>query len=380
LALNFTPSSQKIDLQKDNDIVESAVVESTVVEEPQYSIVEVKEQLKQELVNADAVNKLVAEININDTNSIVQFGANAANEISQASDSVLKSMSMNDVSESTRLLDALAKLMQQFDIKEVTEEKKGFFVSLKKQIDKILEKYTSMGSEVDKIYVELRKYEAELEKSNTQLQSLYETNIDYYKDLLLYIAAGEQACIELDGYIEEYRQKVAANPDSGTTAMDLQTLEQTRGILEQRVMDLKIAENVAMQSVPMLKMMQFSNVNLTRKINSAFIITLPIFKQALAQAVMLKRQRVIAEGMSALDKTTNELLLKNAQNTVMQSKMIAQMANGNSIQVETLEKSWQTIVSGIQETKEIQDSARKRRLEDSKRLEQLKRDYRLKMG
>lgn len=380
MALNFTPSSQKIDLQKDNDIVESAVVESTVVEEPQYSIVEVKEQLKQELVNADAVNKLVAEININDTNSIVQFGANAANEISQASDSVLKSMSMNDVSESTRLLDALAKLMQQFDIKEVTEEKKGFFVSLKKQIDKILEKYTSMGSEVDKIYVELRKYEAELEKSNTQLQSLYETNIDYYKDLLLYIAAGEQACIELDGYIEEYRQKVAANPDSGTTAMDLQTLEQTRGILEQRVMDLKIAENVAMQSVPMLKMMQFSNVNLTRKINSAFIITLPIFKQALAQAVMLKRQRVIAEGMSALDKTTNELLLKNAQNTVMQSKMIAQMANGNSIQVETLEKSWQTIVSGIQETKEIQDSARKRRLEDSKRLEQLKRDYRLKMG
>ena len=98
--------------------------------------------------------------------------------------------------------------------------------------------------------------------------------------------------------------------------MDLQTLEQTRQVFEQRVMDLKIAENVAMQTVPMLKAMQFSNLNLIRKINSAFIITMPVFKQALAQAVMLKRQRVQAEAMQALDEKTNELLIKNAQNTV----------------------------------------------------------------
>jgi uncharacterized protein YaaN involved in tellurite resistance len=162
--------------------------------------------------------------------------------------------------------------------------------------------------------------------------------------------------------------------------MDLQTLENTRSILEQRVMDLKIAENVAMQTVPMLKTMEYSNVNLIRKIDSAFIITLPVFKQALAQAVMLKRQRVIADGMKALDDTTNKLLVKNAENTVNQSKMIAQMANGNSIQIETLEKTWQTIVNGIDDTKKIQDEARTRRKQDSERLLQLKEEYRKKMN
>ena len=163
-------------------------------------------------------------------------------------------------------------------------------------------------------------------------------------------------------------------------AMDLQTLENTRSIMEQRVMDLKIAENVAMQTVPMLKAMEFSNVNLIRKINSAFIVTMPVFKQALAQAVMLKRQKIQAESMKALDDKTNELLLKNAQNTVAMTKMTTKLATGNSIQVETLEKTWQTIVSGIEETKKIQEDARVKRVEDSKRLAALKEDYESKMN
>ncbi|MCM1381880.1 MAG: toxic anion resistance protein, partial [Muribaculaceae bacterium] len=167
--------------------------------------------------------------------------------------------------------------------------------------------------------------------------------------------------------------------DSGAVAMDLQTLEQTRQVFEQRVMDLKIAENVAMQTVPMLKSMQFSNLNLIRKINSAFIITMPVFKQSLAQAVMLKRQRVQAEAMQALDEKTNELLLKNAQNTVAQTKLTTQLASGSSIKVDTLEETWRTIVEGIDETKKIQDAAKAQRKEDSVRLQKLKEEYRAKM-
>ena len=145
-------------------------------------------------------------------------------------------------------------------------------------------------------------------------------------------------------------------------------------------MDLKIAENVAMQTVPMLKAMEFSNINLIRKINSAFIITMPVFKQALAQAVMLKRQRIQANAMKALDDKTNELLLKNAQNTVDQTKLTTQLAMGSSIKVETLEKTWETIVNGIDETRKLQEEARTKRVEDSKRLEKLKEDYKAKMN
>ena len=129
----------------------------------------------------------------------------------------------------------------------------------------------------------------------------------------------------------------------------------------------------------MIKTMEFSNANLTRKINSAFIVTLPVFKHALAQAMMLKRQKIQADSMSALDKRTNELLIKNAQNTVEQSKQITRMTNTSSVQIETLEKTWNTIVSGIDETKRIQEEAKRKREEDSKRLDVIKQQYAEKM-
>lgn len=381
MALQFTPSSEE-------QAAQAAVTEATPaplniqVEAPkEFSIVEKTEELKQELVKNAEVDKLVSTININDVNSIVKFGNEVAVEISKASDQVLNSMNMDQINDSGELLQHLSAIMAQFDVKELTEEpKKGIFANLRKQVDKLLAKYHTMGEEVDKVYVQLRQYETEIEASNVKLETMFNANIQYYKDLLLYIMAGEQACVELDQYIADYRKKLEEQPDSGAVAMDLQTLEQTRQVFEQRVMDLKIAENVAMQTVPMLKSMQFSNLNLIRKINSAFIITMPVFKQSLAQAVMLKRQRVQAEAMQALDEKTNELLLKNAKNTVEQTKLTTQLASGSSIKVETLEETWKTIVEGIDETKKIQDAAKAKRKEDSVRLQQLKEEYRAKMN
>lgn len=381
MGLKFTPSSETAASAVPTTTAEVTTAPDIQVASPEnFSMTEVKDNIRNELANSKEVKQLVDSININDVNSIVKFGNDAATEVSKASDQVLNSMNMSQINDSGEMLAALAAVMEQFDIKELTEEpKKGLFANLRKQIDKLLEKYHTMGENVDRIYVQLKSYEKEIEQSNVKLEQMYNSNINYYKQLTLYILAGEQACVELDQYIAEYRQKLADNPDSGAVAMDLQTLEQTRDIFEQRVMDLKIAENVAMQTVPMLKTMQFSNLNLIRKINSAFIITMPVFKQSLAQAVMLKRQKVQADSMQALDEKTNELLIKNAHNTVEQSKVIARMASGSSIKVETLEETWQTIVTGIEETRQIQEEARVKRVEDSKRLQQLKDDYRLKL-
>lgn len=387
MALQFTPSDEKKNdvIPAEGTVVDTAEASKELnlkITEPQtYSIIDTANELKQELASSEEIDKLVSTINANDPNSIITFGNQVAEEISKASDQVLNSMNMTQLDDSSELLNALKNIMDQFDVKELTEEKKaGLFANLRKQLDKILAKYHTMGEEVDKIYVQLKQYESEISQSNIKLETMYNANIEYYKELLKYIMAGEQACKELDQYIEDFKVKVQNNPDSGTAAMDLQTLEQTRSIMEQRVMDLKIAENVAMQTVPMLKAMEFSNINLIRKINSAFIITMPVFKQALAQAVMLKRQRIQANAMKALDDKTNELLLKNAQNTVDQTKLTTQLAMGSSIKVETLEKTWETIVNGIDETRKLQEEARTKRAEDSKRLEKLKEDYKAKMN
>ena len=203
---------------------------------------------------------------------------------------------------------------------------------------------------------------------------MFKTNVDYYHELVKYILAGEQACKEIEAYIAQ-RQQDMENTGDQSIQFELTSLNQALMMLEQRTQDLRTAENVAMQSIPMIKTMEFSNYNLVRKINSAFIVTLPVFKQALAQAILLKRQKIQAESIAELDKKTNEMLLKNAQNTVDVSKMTAKMASGSSIQIETLEKTWATITNGIEETRRIQEDARKKRQEDQVRLEAIKQDF-----
>ena len=350
--------------------------EIAVVE--QYDIVADREQMNTELVNSPEVDALVSTIEIDNLETIVTFGAQAAEEISKASDVVLNGMDLSQLNESSTLLNTLAKIMSKFDIEEVKEESPGLFSKLfgnmKKQLDKILEKYRTMGDEVDKIYVELKQYESEIKKSNRKLNQMFDANVGFYHDLVKYILAGEQGCREIEEYIEKRQADMEATGDN-SIQFEITSLQQALMMLEQRTQDLRTAENVAMQSIPMIKTMEFTNMNLVRKINSAFIITLPIFKQALAQAIMLKRQKIQADAMSALDEKTNEMLIRNAKNTVAQSKATAKMAAGSSIKIETLEPTWRTIVSGIEETKQIQENAKRQRIDDKARLENIKREF-----
>ena len=385
MGLQFTPGAGQAqaqpEVQTTGTVVQTAeaqALDKQIEEAKNFNIVVKTDEIKQQLATSEEIDKLVSTINVNDSSTIVTFGAQAAEQISQASDQVLRSMNIDQINDTGVMLKALAEIMDQFDAKEL-EDKPSFFGNMKKKLEKILNKYDNMGKGIDKIYVQLKQYEGEITQANQKLSQMYDANIGYYQELCKYIMAGEQAVAELDSFIEQYQAKVAENPDDGTIRMDLSNLQQMREILDQRVMDLKVAENVALQTVPMLKTMEYSNLNLVRKINSAFIITMPVFKQSLAQAIMLKRQRIQAESLDALDKKTNELLIKNANNTVEQSKLIASMAANSSIKVETLQQTWQTIVSGIDEVQAIQDEAREKRKADSVALEQIKQDYKKRM-
>ena len=373
MGLDFGKSSMGNPAQAGNGLQEINEIE--VVEK--YDIVADRQQMNAELVNSKEVDDIVSTIEVYNMDTIVSFGAKAAEEISKASDVVLNSMNMSQLNETSEMLKSLAKIMDQFDINEIKDNPGLFgklFGNFRKQLDKILAKYHTMGEEVDKIYVQLKGYESEIKQSNKKLDTMFKTNVDYYHELVKYILAGEQACKEIEAYIAQ-RQQDMENTGDQSIQFELTSLNQALMMLEQRTQDLRTAENVAMQSIPMIKTMEFSNYNLVRKINSAFIVTLPVFKQALAQAILLKRQKIQAESIAELDKKTNEMLLKNAQNTVDVSKMTAKMASGSSIQIETLEKTWATITNGIEETRRIQEDARKKRQEDQVRLEAIKQDF-----
>ncbi len=342
-----------------------------------YDIVEDRQQMNAALVGSQEVDDIVSTIEINNLETIVSFGSEVAEEISKASDVVLNNMNMSQLDDSSELLNALARIMDKFDIDEIKENPSLFgklFGNMRKQLEKILEKYHTMGDEVDKIYVELKKYESEIKQSNRNLNTMFDANVNYYHELVKYILAGEQGCRELETYIAQREADMQSTGDT-TIQFEITSLNQALMMLEQRTQDLRTAESVAMQSIPMIKAMEFSNMNLVRKINSAFIITLPVFKQALAQAIMLKRQKVQADAMSALDAKTNELLIKNARNTVEQTKLTTAMSAGSSIKIETLETTWRTIVDGINETRQIQNDARQKRIEDQARLETIKQEF-----
>lgn len=369
MAINLTRNQTPVAPTVQQERQELAVVE--------YDIQEDRNQLTTRLENSQEVDALVSQIEVFNLETIVSFGSEAAEEISKCSDTVLNSMNMEQLNESSEMLNTLAKIMDKFDIDEIKENPNGFkklFTNAKKQLDKVLAKYHTMGDEVDKIYIQLKQYESEIKQSNRKLEEMFDVNVKYYHELVKYILAGEQGIREIDAYIAQKQQELENSGDN-SIQFELTGLEQAKMMLEQRTQDLRIAENVAMQSIPMLKTMEFSNMNLVRKINSAFIITLPVFKQALAQAIMLKRQKVQAEAMAALDEKTNQMLIKNAENTVAQSKLTAAMASGSSIKIETLESTWHTIVSGIEETKQIQENARKQRQEDQVKLDRMKQEF-----
>lgn len=374
MGLDFSKFSE----QQQNAVAQPApVIEKDVIDIEEYNIVTDRENLTTALVGSEEVDTLVSTIEVHNMDTIVTFGAEVADEISKASDTVLNSLNIQEIDETNQLMVHLAAIMSKFDIEELKEDKGLFdklFGNVRQQLDKILAKYHTMGGEVDKIYVQLRNYDQEIRQSNHKLNTMFEANVGYYHELVKYILAGEQACDELQAYIDKRTRDMAETGDS-SIQFEIQSLNQSLMMMEQRVQDLRTAENVAMQSIPMLKTMEFSNYNLLRKINTAFIITLPIFKQALAQAILLKRQKIQAESMKVLDEKTNELLLKNAHNTVEQSKLTSQMASGSSIQIETLEETWRTIMNGIEETRQIELANHQKRIEDRRRLEAIKQEF-----
>lgn len=330
---------------------------------------------KQRLRGLKEVQALTGEIEIQNTNSIIMFGQNASENISKVSDALLNSMKSVKAEEAGEMLISLTKIMDKFDVKEIENVKENSMVSklfknFGNTVAKLFQKYDSMGYEVEKVFVLLKKYECDIRESNSNLKKLYDGNIEFYQQLEKYIVAGEMAIEEIDLYINQIGNDMTLGEEE--KQMNIQKLEVSKEMLSQRVYDLQIAENVAIQAAPMIQTIQMSNFNLMRKINSSFIVTLPIFKQCLAQAVILKRQEIQAKSIKQLDDKTNELIMRNASNTARQSVEIAKMASGSSVAIETLEKSYETIMKGIEDTKAIQESNRLQRNENAAKLEGLK--------
>ncbi|HIE4742690.1 toxic anion resistance protein [Clostridioides difficile] len=361
---------------KDKNSVEVTENLPTAVQEENFDIMEYTNNKKNELRKSKEVEALTSLIEIENPDTILQFGRKASEGVARVSDSLLNTIKLNRNEENSKMLVHLTKIMDKFDLDDFQETKEPNFVQklFKKAnnaIEMMFQKYETLGGEVEKIQIELEQYERDIALSNKQIGAMLNENFEFYNELQKYIVAGEMAIEEMDNEILPFFKQKSETSGDQMDVVNYQELLKVYDMLNQRVYDLRIAENIAIQTIPMLRGMQHNNYGLIRKINSAFVVTLPVFKQCLSQAILLKKQELQAKSLKALDDKTNELLLRNAQNVSTQSAQIARMAGTSSVQIETLEKMYNTIKSGIDETMRIEENNRALIKDNTKRLEEL---------
>ncbi|HBK3215687.1 TPA: toxic anion resistance protein [Clostridioides difficile] len=361
---------------KDKNSVEVTENLPTAVQEENFDIMEYTNNKKNELRKSKEVEALTSLIEVENPDTILQFGRKASEGVARVSDSLLNTIKLNRNEENSKMLVHLTKIMDKFDLDDFQEIKEPNFVQklFKKAnnaIEMMFQKYETLGGEVEKIQIELEQYERDIALSNKQIGAMLNENFEFYNELQKYIVAGEMAIEEMDNEILPFFKQKSETSGDQMDVVNYQELLKVYDMLNQRVYDLRIAENIAIQTIPMLRGMQHNNYGLIRKINSAFVVTLPVFKQCLSQAILLKKQELQAKSLKALDDKTNELLLRNAQNVSTQSAQIARMAGTSSVQIETLEKMYNTIKSGIDETMRIEENNRALIKDNTKRLEEL---------
>ena len=359
---------------KDGDIV--------VADNPQEEVTGIFEKINTTLKASSEVQERAKGVDIKDHNEILAFGSGPANEISTFADKILGIVKMSSIEDSGVMMKELTKLMRTFDPQDFDEKSKGLigkmFNNAKKAIEKILAKYQTIGGEIDKIYTEISKYKGEISVSNNTLEDLFQQNLSYYQALESYIASGQLALEDVKtNMLTTLEQETAAG--SQLKAVELETLRTGIELFEQRLYDLEMGKMVALQTAPQIRMIQKGNYKLMAKIQSAFVITIPIFKIGLIQAITLKRQKLVSDSMQALDDVTNELLLRNAQNTAAQSVQIARRSSG-SIKMDTLEKTWKTILDGIDETRAIEEENRIAREAGTKRIHEMQDEMHKKIN
>ena len=339
------------------------------------------EEYKEKLKLLPEVKALTNEINIQDVNTIATFGQKSAEEISKISDKILNIAKVPTNKEAAQMITQISKIMDKFDIREIEKiqdepAKQSFLQKLKQKIadefEALVAKYDNMSKEVDKIAQLLRTYENQTKQDNVTLTEMCQANHNYFEQLERYVVAAEIGLEEIANYREQVANRTDISEDNKNA--QLQQLDMMSQMLRQRQYDLLQAEIVARMTVPMLQNMQLTNVNLIREINTAFIIGLPIFKQNLAQAIMLKRQAITANSMEQFKGTINKQLEQNAAYAAAQGTVVAQNVTKGTFDMETLRKVYTTIKNGTENTQRVMREQEEQNKENTKDLERLKSD------
>lgn len=365
----------------------TGVINLSKVEETRqkFDLATSKQKYELEIRESGIIDQLTSQIDITNTTSIIEFGKEPAQKMAQLADQVLSKYDSATIDDTSKLVNSLLEVMKKIDIGEIKSlqelsatAKKSFFdrfkESAQEKLNRLVGKYRTIGSEMEQICTQLSVYEQQIKNSNSDIAKMYDAAKEEYRQLVATIMAAEQACKEIEEYRDAKQREFeeTGNPD---LQFELQNVNQALTLMEQRTADLRGSEAVALQSIPTFKIQEMTNANLARKINSAFIVTVPAFKTALVNSVIAKQQSIQAQGLAALDEATSVLVRKNAENAVSQLQMSQKLANTSAVKADDIEYAWNTIMSGIQQYKEMEKQYSEIRKDEARRIEAANASY-----
>lgn len=361
-------------------------------------VLQKQEQIEKEMVQTEQVPRLIdslpkerqeqarslaEQIDVTNAQSVMMYGSAAQQKLGEFSHSMLNHVQNQDTGEIGDTLNDLMYRLNEANPEDLRAEDSNMFKKIfgrvKKSIYEMTAKYQKIGAQIDKISVKLDKEKAGLLNDNLMLEQLYTKNKDYFDALNIYIAAGE---IKIDDLLNNLIPEAVKKAETSTNQMDVQTvndLNQFLDRLEKRTHDLKLARQMTIQQAPQIRLIQNTNQALAEKIQSSINMAIPLWKNQIAIALTLLRQKDAVTAQRQVSETTNDLMKKNSEMLKISSIETAKENERGIIDIETLQKTQNDLIETLQETLQIQQDGRIKRKEAERELSVMETSLRDKL-
>jgi uncharacterized protein YaaN involved in tellurite resistance len=357
---------------------ENPVVVSSPTEEKPIRLIDV---LPEE--NKAKALQLAEQIDPTNHQAMISYGTPAQNKLLSFSNTMLEHVQKNDVGEVGQIISDLMKRLDDMKPEELSVEKRNvlsrMFGKISNSVQEVLSKYQKTGAQIDRISVKLDRSKNVLLSDIAILEKLYENNKDYFDALNVYIAAGELKLEELNRKTIPDLKKQAEITHDQMKVQEVNDMVQFADRLEKRVHDLKLSREITIQSAPQIRLIQNTNQALVEKIQSSIMTAIPLWKNQVAIALTLIRQRHAVEAQKQVAKTTNELLLKNAEMLKSNTIETAKENERGLVDIETLKKTKENLISTLEETLRIQEEGRNKRRQAELDLATMETELRQKL-
>lgn len=322
------------------------------------------------------VNDFAAKIDIENTNQILQYGAGTQKKMADFSDTALENVKTQDLGEIGELISNVVGELKDFDVQE---EGKffGFFRKQTSKMENLKNKYDKAQANVEKITDSLQQHQVRLMKDSAMLDKMYEQNLNYFKELTMYILAGKKKLEETrNGKLAEMKNKAALSglPEDAQAARDL---DEKCSRFGKKLHDLELTRTIAMQTAPQIRLIQNNDTVMVEKIQTTIVNTIPLWKSQMVLALGIAHSAEAAQAQRQVTDITNELLRKNAETLHMATVETAKESERGIVDLETLQKTNADLIQTLDDVMRIQMEGRQKRqaaeMEMHRMEEELKR-------